>query len=176
MSILQKCSLIVFFPYSVCNHSSSINESVLNDTEVDDHNIQTFENTSLFYVSCFQYLIVAVVFSKGKPFRQPTYRNCMRYWWTPWNLSQSPKRLKMYLCVCVCLCLCLCVSIGPFVLSVASLYFFLLFIMFHSVETIDTYLKVRTANKRKANLQQFPQYLLINACNYQWHLSLHLSS
>uniref|UniRef100_A0A4W6DQS8 ATPase 13A3 n=1 Tax=Lates calcarifer TaxID=8187 RepID=A0A4W6DQS8_LATCA len=62
-------------------------------------------NTSLFYVSSFQYLIVAIVFSKGKPFRQPSYKN--------W----------------------------PFVLSALSLYFFLLFIMFHPVETIDEFLE-----------------------------------
>uniref|UniRef100_A0A4W6DTC2 Polyamine-transporting ATPase 13A3 n=1 Tax=Lates calcarifer TaxID=8187 RepID=A0A4W6DTC2_LATCA len=86
--------------------SEHMNMSDLNDTEVDDHNIQNFENTSLFYVSSFQYLIVAIVFSKGKPFRQPSYKN--------W----------------------------PFVLSALSLYFFLLFIMFHPVETIDEFLEI----------------------------------
>ncbi|XP_068612938.1 polyamine-transporting ATPase 13A3-like [Brachionichthys hirsutus] len=78
----------------VCNKSSH-NLSVHNQTDLDDHNIRNFENTSLFFVSCFQYLIVAIVFSKGKPFRQPTYKN--------W----------------------------PFVLSLAGLYFLMLFILFY---------------------------------------------
>uniref|UniRef100_A0A3Q3KHJ3 Polyamine-transporting ATPase 13A3 n=1 Tax=Mastacembelus armatus TaxID=205130 RepID=A0A3Q3KHJ3_9TELE len=87
----------------VCNMSLHLNETdhYDNDTEIDEHNIQNFENTSIFYVSSFQYLIVAIVFSKGKPFRQPSYKN--------W----------------------------PFVMSVLSLYFFLLFILFHPVEIID---------------------------------------
>uniref|UniRef100_A0A8C5BFA6 Probable cation-transporting ATPase 13A3 n=1 Tax=Gadus morhua TaxID=8049 RepID=A0A8C5BFA6_GADMO len=38
-------------------------------------NIRNYENTTLFYVSTFQYLAVAIVFSKGKPFRLPSYRN-----------------------------------------------------------------------------------------------------
>nr|XP_033814062.1 probable cation-transporting ATPase 13A3 isoform X2 [Geotrypetes seraphini] len=61
-----------------CNLSSSslTNSSHdMNNTHIDEHNIQNYENTTLFFISCFQYLIVAVVFSKGKPFRQPCYKN-----------------------------------------------------------------------------------------------------
>lgn len=62
--------------FSACNTSTNHN---LNSTHFDDHNIKNYENTTLFYVSCFQYLIVAIVFSKGKPFRQPSYKNCEYY-------------------------------------------------------------------------------------------------
>ncbi|XP_078064958.1 polyamine-transporting ATPase 13A3-like, partial [Mustelus asterias] len=65
---------------NVCNGSHGdelINTSVSlhNDSEVDEHNISNYENTTLFFVSCCQYLAVAFVFSKGRPFRQPVYRN-----------------------------------------------------------------------------------------------------
>uniref|UniRef100_A0A8D3C513 Polyamine-transporting ATPase 13A3 n=1 Tax=Scophthalmus maximus TaxID=52904 RepID=A0A8D3C513_SCOMX len=47
-----------------------------NVTSTHDHkNIKNYENTTLFYISSFQYLAVAIVFSKGKPFRQPSYKN-----------------------------------------------------------------------------------------------------
>ncbi|XP_070560600.1 polyamine-transporting ATPase 13A3-like isoform X8 [Ptychodera flava] len=38
-------------------------------------NIKCYETTTIFLVSCFQYLIVAVAFSTGKPYTKPIYRN-----------------------------------------------------------------------------------------------------
>lgn len=69
----------VWHPYSdACNTTGSLywNSSHLyNETELDPHNIQNYENTTVFFISSFQYLIVAIAFSKGKPFRQPCYKN-----------------------------------------------------------------------------------------------------
>ncbi|XP_034038436.1 probable cation-transporting ATPase 13A3 [Thalassophryne amazonica] len=60
-----------------CNISSSITNanSTSNTTVVDEKNIKNYVNTTIFYISCFQYLAMGVIFSKGKPFRQPTYKN-----------------------------------------------------------------------------------------------------
>uniref|UniRef100_A0A3Q3EBN9 ATPase 13A3 n=1 Tax=Hippocampus comes TaxID=109280 RepID=A0A3Q3EBN9_HIPCM len=60
-----------------CNDSRFSDTCGLNKTEAGAlYIITNYENTSLFYVSAFQYLIVAIVFAKGKPFRQPSYKNC----------------------------------------------------------------------------------------------------
>ncbi|XP_062374478.1 polyamine-transporting ATPase 13A3-like isoform X1 [Sardina pilchardus] len=59
-----------------CNRSRegfSIDPNVTHP--VDHKNIRNYENTTLFYISSFQYLVVAIIYSKGKPFRQPSYKN-----------------------------------------------------------------------------------------------------
>uniref|UniRef100_A0A2K5BVS0 Polyamine-transporting ATPase 13A3 n=1 Tax=Aotus nancymaae TaxID=37293 RepID=A0A2K5BVS0_AOTNA len=69
----------VWHPESdACNTTRSLfwnSSHVDNETELDEHNIQNYENTTVFFISSFQYLIVAIAFSKGKPFRQPCYKN-----------------------------------------------------------------------------------------------------
>uniref|UniRef100_A0A8C2YCD9 Polyamine-transporting ATPase 13A3 n=1 Tax=Coturnix japonica TaxID=93934 RepID=A0A8C2YCD9_COTJA len=65
---------------SACNVLDASNISSAhygNETLDDEHNIKNYENTTLFFISSFQYLIVAIVFSKGKPFRQPCYKNLL---------------------------------------------------------------------------------------------------
>ncbi|GCC23178.1 hypothetical protein chiPu_0001571 [Chiloscyllium punctatum] len=67
----------VWTPNSDACSSSKLNFTLEhNDTYPhDEKNIKNYENITVFFISCFQYLIVAIVFSKGKPFRQPSYKN-----------------------------------------------------------------------------------------------------
>ncbi|TRY64847.1 hypothetical protein DNTS_028716 [Danionella cerebrum] len=60
-----------FYNCSLPNHLENLN----NATGTTEERIVNDVNTTLFFVSSFQYLIVAIVFSKGKPFRQPSYKN-----------------------------------------------------------------------------------------------------
>lgn len=49
--------------------------NVTNQTSGFVENILCWENTVLFLVSCYQYLILGAVYSKGLPHRQPLYTN-----------------------------------------------------------------------------------------------------
>ncbi|CAN2387990.1 P5-type ATPase cation transporter [Pristimantis euphronides] len=49
----------------------------VNTTSIGPHHLPNYENTAVFSVSGFQYLILAVILSKGYPFRQPLYTNIL---------------------------------------------------------------------------------------------------
>ncbi|NXE99856.1 AT132 ATPase, partial [Menura novaehollandiae] len=49
----------------------------LNSTVTAPQNLPNYENTVLFCISGFQYLILAVAMSKGYPFREPLYANVL---------------------------------------------------------------------------------------------------
>lgn len=71
--------MFFFCNNSIYNCSTPSHTEISKNTTNNEKNIKSDVNTTLFFVSSFQYLIVAVVFSKGKPFRQPSYKNCKRF-------------------------------------------------------------------------------------------------
>ncbi|TDL26307.1 Ca-transporting ATPase [Rickenella mellea] len=49
--------------------------NTLPDADSDKLNPRNYENSALFLVSCFQYILVAAVFSIGPPYRKPMWSN-----------------------------------------------------------------------------------------------------
>jgi len=45
------------------------------DTTIDDSEVACFENYAVFAVSAFQYIVLAVAFSKSKPYRKFIWTN-----------------------------------------------------------------------------------------------------
>lgn len=43
---------------------------------IGEDDLKSHDNYALFSTTVFQYITLAVVFSKGKPYRKPLYTNC----------------------------------------------------------------------------------------------------
>ncbi|EGW10235.1 putative cation-transporting ATPase 13A4 [Cricetulus griseus] len=57
---------------SAMNMSPSVPEKTRSNST-----FASFENTTIWFLGTINCILVALVFSKGKPFRQPTYTNCL---------------------------------------------------------------------------------------------------
>lgn len=44
--------------------------------ENPDDDYQSYENTAVFSISAYQYIILAIAFSKGYPYRKNMFTNC----------------------------------------------------------------------------------------------------
>ena len=46
------------------------------DDPDEEWDYMSFENTAIYLSSAYQYIILAIVFSKGKPYRESMFTNC----------------------------------------------------------------------------------------------------
>ncbi|XP_035757810.1 polyamine-transporting ATPase 13A2 isoform X2 [Egretta garzetta] len=77
-SLLLQTALLI--TVQVLSYFITISQSwyvPLNSTVMAPQNLPNYENTVLFCVTGFQYLILAVAMSKGYPFREPLYTNVL---------------------------------------------------------------------------------------------------
>ncbi|TIB92882.1 hypothetical protein E3Q19_01771 [Wallemia mellicola] len=68
------CSAIQFFIFFDVRKQSWYEPPEVNLDKLETRN---YENSAVFIVSCFQYVLVALVFSVGPPYRQPLYTNIL---------------------------------------------------------------------------------------------------
>lgn len=68
------CSSIQFFVFFDIRNQSWYQPPEINLDKLETRN---YENSAIFIVSCFQYVLVALVFSVGPPYRQPLYTNVL---------------------------------------------------------------------------------------------------
>jgi cation-transporting ATPase 13A2 len=66
------CVLVQAIGYQTVKEQKWYKPPVL---DTDHSNIRNSQNTTLFLVSCFQYILSAIVLSVGRPFRQPITQN-----------------------------------------------------------------------------------------------------
>lgn len=67
---------LIYFEYQL----TFLDRYIPPKVDVEDTNIENSENTTLFLISCYQYILSSVVLSVGPPFRQQIYKNgeCFR--------------------------------------------------------------------------------------------------
>lgn len=70
-----------FFFFSACIlQNESISKLTISPTapgKIGNNGAFTsYENTTIWFLGTINCIIVALIFSKGKPFRQPIYTNC----------------------------------------------------------------------------------------------------
>lgn len=46
------------------------------DDPEEEYDYMSYENTAVYVSSSYQYIILAIVFSKGKPYRKSIFTNC----------------------------------------------------------------------------------------------------
>ncbi|GJE95870.1 P-type cation-transporting ATPase domain-containing protein [Phanerochaete sordida] len=70
---------IQFWAFHWVREQSWYTPPVMNDPDSDEGKLaaRNYENSALFLVSCFQYILVAAVFSIGPPYRKPIWTNAL---------------------------------------------------------------------------------------------------